>query len=70
MRLLVINLVAINIDRIDGIVPNIDDSNYTCIYVSGSDEPFTVKARFEDVLDMINNLRDSDVGKKENANEN
>lgn len=70
MRLLVINRVAINIDRIDGIVPNIDDSNFTCIYVGGSEEPFKVQARFEDVLDMINNLRDSEAGKKENANEN
>lgn len=61
MKLLVIKRVAINIDRIDGIAPNIDNANYTCIYVGGSEEPFTVKMPFERVIDMISNECDAEV---------
>ena len=63
MKLLVIDRVAINIDRIDGICLNIDNSNYTNIYVGGSEHPFTVKMPFKNVIDMINNVSDAEEEK-------
>ena len=61
MKLLVIKRMAINIDRIDGITPNIVNENETFIYVGGSDEPFTVKKPFESVVDMISNVCKEEV---------
>ena len=53
MKLIVLKQVAINVDHIDGVVPNPDNKNYTNIFVGGSDKPFIVKMLFEEVVDEI-----------------
>lgn len=53
MKLIVLNKVAINIDHIDGVVPNENNKNYTSIFIGGSDAPFITEMPFEEVVDEI-----------------
>ena len=49
------NNIAINIDRIDGIIPVAKGSNCTRIYVGGNEHPFVVDCPIDTVIEYIQN---------------
>lgn len=52
--------VAINIDRIDGIVKDTKDPDYARIYVGGDSDPFVVDCTVDEVIERISRITESE----------
>ena len=48
--------IAINVDRIDGIIPVAKGSNRTKIYVGGNDDPFIVDCSMDTIIEYLSQI--------------